>query len=328
MQNKGSKILKYVISGTLAVFLLFFAFSGVDWAAFSDGLKGANWWWVTVSMACGICAFWFRGVRWKGILSPLDPSVRAGECFASVNLANLSNLVIPYSGELVRCGIISDRHSNPGTRYDKVLGTVVLERAWDMLSIILIIILLLVLQWQRFGAFFTQNIWNPLSARLGGATGIVAGAIILTGVAFMAAVIGLRKRPGIFSKIYNAIEGLLNGFSSCLRMDRKWLFLLYTAIIWAMYWLQIVFIFKALGLGDLGLADALFIMAVGSIASFVPVPGGFGAYHYLVALAMSALYGFPWESGILIATLAHESQALTMIVSGTVSGAFLQARKK
>ena len=103
-------------------------------------------------------------------------------------------------------------------------------------------------------------------------------------------------------------------------MEKKWAFMLQTALIWAMYWLQIVFLTHALPAAEgMGIVDALFIMLAGSIASFVPVPGGFGAYHYLVALSLSSLYGFSWQMGIVFATIAHESQALTMIITGASS---------
>ena len=83
------------------------------------------------------------------------------------------------------------------------------------------------------------------------------------------------------------------------------------------------------GLSSLGPMDALFLMLVGSLSSLVPVPGGFGAFQYLVALALSTVYGIPFGVGIIFATLSHESQTLTMIVCGTASyiDETLQGRK-
>ena len=87
-----------------------------------------------------------------------------------------------------------------------------------------------------------------------------------------------------------------------------------------MFLLMSWFIIKALPMDlGLGLADALFIMLVGSVAGIVPVPGGFGAFHYLVALALQTLFAVSFETGIIFATLSHESQAVTMIVCGLLS---------
>ncbi len=72
-------------------------------------------------------------------------------------------------------------------------------------------------------------------------------------------------------------------------------------------------------LDGLNAVDALFLMVAGSLGWLVPVPGGFGAFHFIVSLALSTIYGIPFESGIIFATLSHESQAVTMVLCGGVS---------
>ena len=51
----------------------------------------------------------------------------------------------------------------------------------------------------------------------------------------------------------------------------------------------------------------------------MPVPGGFGAFHYIVALALSTVYSLPFDLGIIFATISHESQSLMMAVTGLAS---------
>ena len=87
-----------------------------------------------------------------------------------------------------------------------------------------------------------------------------------------------------------------------------------------MFLMMSLFIIRALPEQfGLGWVDALFLMLVGSVAGIVPVPGGFGAFHYMVALALSAVYGIPWETGIVFATLSHESQAVMTVVCGAAA---------
>ena len=57
----------------------------------------------------------------------------------------------------------------------------------------------------------------------------------------------------------------------------------------------------------------------GSVAWMVPVPGGFGAYHFMVALALSSVYGLGWDTGMLYATINHEAQAVMMVIMGFIS---------
>ena len=96
-----------------------------------------------------------------------------------------------------------------------------------------------------------------------------------------------------------------------------------------MYLLMCFSILKAVPeLSHLGLEDALFFTAVGNIASVIPVPGGIGAYHYLMALSAQSLYGATWESGILLATLGHESHAILIIVVGIISYVHITLKRR
>ena len=119
-------------------------------------------------------------------------------------------------------------------------------------------------------------------------------------------------------------------------MKSWWKFILYSIVIWLSYWMMSLTIVWAVQGMDTSLLDsamvsfveklqtldgrdALFLMIAGSISSLVPVPGGFGAFHYVVTLALSTIYGIPMEIGIIFATLSHESQTLIQIICGGLS---------
>ena len=73
--------------------------------------------------------------------------------------------------------------------------------------------------------------------------------------------------------------------------------------------------------------DALFLSLVGGLGFAVPVPGGIGAFHYVISLALLGVYGIPMEVGVIYATLSHTSQAITQILFGAGSYAY-EALKK
>ena len=88
-------------------------------------------------------------------------------------------------------------------------------------------------------------------------------------------------------------------------------------MIWGMYWFMAAStMWAAPFLDDLNMIDALFLSLVGGLGFAVPVPGGIGAFHFIIGLALSGVYGVPMEMGIIYATLSHTSQALTQIVFG------------
>ena len=106
-------------------------------------------------------------------------------------------------------------------------------------------------------------------------------------------------------------------------MKNGWVFILLTVIIWFLYWVMSVCILWALqdipDFAPLTLVDALFLSIVGSMSALVPVPGGFGAYHGLVGGALKSLWNIPMSTGMVYATLNHESQIITQALAGVVS---------
>ena len=130
----------------------------------------------------------------------------------------------------------------------------------------------------------------------------------------------MRQTNAIIKKIWNFLKGLKLGLSSCLKMDHKWRFFISTSLIWGMYWIMAAATMRALpALDQLTITDALFLSLAGSFGWLIPVPGGFGAFHFIVASALQAIYGIPFELGIIFATLSHESQAVTMALFGGIS---------
>ena len=323
--NKNA--IKYIISFLLAGVLVYVAFRGVNWGAFWIGLQQTRWGWMAMFIVFSILALVLREERWRAIILPMDPAAARMDVWDSINVGNLVNVVLPGAGEFVRCGYVS---RSKRMSYDKALGTVVCERACDVVAIVLLFAAALATGWGKFGGFFVEQIWQPLAGRLSfSAWWLLAGAVVVVG-GFFWTVFHWRSRNKICGKLAGWISGLGAGFAGIARMEHKWLFVLQTVGIWATYVCMSWTGLKALPMLDsLTFADALFISAVGNIASVIPVPGGIGAYHYLVALTLQSIYGASWDTGILYATLCHETHAVLIIVLGVISYfAFTLRRRK
>ena len=325
MSKKAANIIKYSLSFILAGVLVWFAFRGVDWKAFWEGLQQTRWGYVVLYFVAALLALVFREERWYALIRPLDPEVRRLHVWDALNVGNVINIVLPGAGEFARCGYVSSKRMG----YDKALGTIACERVCDVVAVLLLLVGALALKWSSFGPFFFENVWAPASESLGGSmTWIVAGVLLLV-AAFVWAVFHFRNRVRFFRRIADTLKGLGTGFASVAHLENKWAFVLSTVGIWAMYVMMLWCTIRALPqLDSLGMVDALFLSAVGNIASVIPVHGGIGAYHYLVALSVQSLYGAPWDTGILLATLGHEAHAILIIVVGVISYFHLSLRKK
>lgn len=324
MKAKARDIIKYILSIALAAVLMWIAFRSVDWKAFLEGLKFTRWWYVVPFLAASVAALILRTTRWRDLLRSSGHEVRWLRVWDSHNIGNLANVALPGSGEFIRCGYVVGKAG-----YGDAFGTAMMERTWDVLAVIVMIVLAVVLDREKFGPFFVEQVWTPLSAKLSFSLWWLVALLVLALAVFFWAVFHFRSRYGFCRKVADAIASVGHGFASFGKLPRKGLFLAYTVGIWLMYLLMCYSILKAVPqLSGLGLEDALFFTAVGNIASVIPVPGGIGAYHYLVALSVSTLYGGSWETGLLFATLQHEMHAILIILLGVASYVALNLRSR
>ena len=336
MKAESKKILKIALSFALAGVFVFFAFRGIDWASFAQDIRQTRWIWVLAFCVVSVGALIFRMLRWQALLRPLhggadaaesgsggsaagaadgaDGKVSALRVWDANNVGNIVNVVIPGSGEFVRCGYMTARRAS----YDKVLGTVVTERICDVLAIVLLMAIAILCGSEQMKQFFRTNIAGAAAGQLS-LLWVLAGVLLLL-AAGVWALWHFRERNAFCGKIADKLKGFAGGMTSFVRMRKKWLFIIYTIGIWTMYVLMSYSIIKAMPeLSHLGAADALFLCAIGNFASVIPVPGGIGAYHYLVALSLSGIYGVSWETGLLNATLNHELHAILILLLGAVS---------
>ena len=352
MDSKLKKFLKYTLSFGVAAALLYFAFRKMDWHQFWIALKDCRWAFVLLSMAAGATSFFIRSQRWRMLLLPIHPGLRRKTVFHAVNISYIANLVVAYIGEFVRCGIIA-AHSHKASgggddthrqaSYDKVLGTIVVERGWDIVSMGMILLVFLLATWRRYGSFFAEKVFGVTAGRLNGGILLSLAALLLLAGVLVWAVIRFSDRWKPLAKVAGFLRGIGTGVASCLKMKKAGMFFILTLLLWGCYWMMSASIVwavqgispEAVGpqwasvmdrLAGLDMVDALFLALAGALSSLVPVPGGFGAFHFIVSSAILYVYGIPVEIGLIFATLSHESQILTQILCGSVSYA-LEARQ-
>ncbi len=311
--------IKYILLLGVAVLLLWASFRGVHWEDFIAGLKSANYYWIATSMTVSVCAFWIRALRWRLIMMPLGIKIKKRDAWDGINIGYITNFAIPRAGEFARCGVISKKTGLP---FETVAGTVVLERSVDLISLILVTFSVLYFQWDKFGSFINREILESLGERLSFSFLWIIIALIFAIGVFLYIVYYFRKTNPLFRKIANIAKGVINGIISGFRMPQKWMFLIYTILIWLCYWLMsytTIMAFPAAEAHGLGAADALFLMVIGGLGWVIPVQGGIGAYHFIISLSLASIYAVDQTTGVVFATISHESQAITMLICGTLS---------
>ena len=321
MSKKILNVLKYILAAALAAVLVYLALREVDWQIFVDALYDTKWLWVAGSLAFALMALLLRSERWRLLMLPINKDIRRKDLWDACNIGNLLSVVVPWVSFLVRCGAVT----NKKTPYDKTVGTILMERAWDMLMVFILIILAIVLNSGEIANWFIDNIAMKIAGRWK-VIPILLGAALLLALAIYV-IFRYRERNAVAGKLAGWISGIFDGFKTFAQTPSKVPFVLLSAGIWVSYFMMCFCVFKAVpALNHLGISDALFISVVGNLSSLLPVPGGFGAYHYFVASALSALYGASWEIGILFATLTHETRSLMLVALGALS--LISSQKK
>ena len=286
-------------------------------------LHGMDWGWMLFSLVFGVTAQMFRGIRWRQTLEPLGEKPRMWDCIHAVFISYASSLIIPRSGELARCGILT---KYDGTSFMKALGTVVTERVIDTLLILLITAVVILSQWGVFGSFFDQTSINLVDTLMGFTTmGYIVTAICLAITAIFLWFV--LKRFAIMTKLKQMATNVKDGVLSVRNVNNKWLFWFYTIAIWISYFLHFWITFKCFGFTEhLSIVVALVCFIVGSISVIVPTPNGAGPWHFAVKTIL-IIYGVADADAVAFVLIVHTIQTALVPLLGVYSLAVLGIRK-
>ncbi len=328
MNKSLSKTISYIVFALIGVGLLFFVFKDVDFSAMWNDIIHANFVWIGFALVLAMIAYLCRAARWNLLIeSTCDHKPGLANAFWAEMFGYFANLALPRVGEIARCGALNRTEKLP---FDTLIGTVIVERAFDVLVTLLLAFITFFLQIDLFGAFISDKVLAPTAARFSSISlniYVLIGAALLVGIVLYFIFKG--KNNVFVDKIKSFCKGIFEGLSSVYKLEKRGLFVFYTIALWLCYWIMTWFVCLALpATAHLGLADGLFLLVVGSIGMAVPVQGGIGAYHYIVALALT-IYNLDFNSvGLLYATISHESQLILEILLGLVSLFFVFRKKQ
>ena len=204
-------------------------------------------------------------------------------------------LFIPRFNDFVRCYLISKTNN---VKVSSSLGTVVSERIFDLISLLIISLLFFVIEFDLFYLFVV----------------FIVLTIIISFLYY------LNKNSNAFSSKFSEFK---NGVFSINKYYKNKKFLFSTLILWIIYFLMGYVIFFSLEeTSSLALSSGIAVLVAGSLGMVVPVNAGIGAYHFLVASILLS-YNLNYETGLFFATILHTSQIICLAVLGIISSLIL-----
>ncbi len=287
-----------------------------EWTKFTLALKQSKLWIVfPVFIILGLSHF-LRALRWRLIMEPLGYQPSIANTYLAVLIGYLANLAIPRLGEVLKCTLLAKYEKVPA---EKIVGTIVAERAFDVLSLGIVFLMALGLQFNVIEAGWNQ-LKNQTATPMINSNDVnwkiylyVGLGIILVALFFI-----FRKRiPTMVASIQKILSGIWEGVMSATKLKQQKLFFLYSFGIWFLYLLATYVGLYATAGTESSFATAISCLAYASIGMIL-TPGGIGAYAYFMAKVLE-LNGVDYTLGLANGTLQWFSQFLIVIVLGGLS---------
>ncbi len=322
MNKKLLTILQYLLFVSLAAFFVWLSLRDLDkekWQQLKNALHRAHYWLLIPVFLLLLTSHWLRALRWRQLMEPLGYKPHILNTFFAVVIGYFVNLGAPRLGEVLKCTILA--------RYEKVpahnlVGTIVAERAFDVLCLLIVFGLTFVFQFDVISALVQSSIY-PLFQNKSGQVSYQRIIYILAGIIIFLLVLRfLINKLGhinVVQRIKSILAGVWHGLISVRSLKNKPLFFIYTVCIWTLYlvatWCGFFAINETIGLS---MADALTVLAMGSVGMIVS-PGGIGAYALLVQETV-AWYNIPKEPyGQALGWLLWFGQFLSFVIFGVLS---------
>jgi uncharacterized protein (TIRG00374 family) len=322
MKKTFLSALQYAFFAALAVFFVWLSVRGLDhekWEQLKKAMDRAHYWLLIPVFSLLLFAHWLRAMRWRQLMEPMGYHPSRLNSFFAVMIGYFVNLGAPRLGEVIKCTILARYEKVPA---QKLVGTIVAERAFDVICLALVFGLTFVFQFDIISSLLHDYIY-PLFQNKNGQTAYRKIFFLALGlVLFLILLKIVFSRFGhinIVQKIKDILTGVWHGLISVRDLKNKPLFFVYTIGIWSMYLLSTWVGFFAIDeTSHLSLADGLTVLAMGSVGMIVS-PGGIGAYALLV-METVALYHIPKEPyGQALGWLLWFGQFLSFVIFGVIS---------
>jgi glycosyltransferase 2 family protein len=318
MQKRLVTIFKYVFFLGLGIFLVWWSIHKMDdanYQQFINSLKTANYYLLIPVFFILTASHVSRAMRWKILMGSMGYKPRFSNTFCAVMVGYLANFAFPRLGEVLKCTILGKYEKVPP---DKLVGTILVERAVDLFSFFIIIVISLLTQAKIVGDY-AKRIFNDYLF-----TGDTMQSIIKIVIFFAVLIGGLFLLKFIFKKYLHIkiiqklkaiFDGVKEGLLSVKNLNNKWQFIFHSIFIWGCYVVGTYIGFFAIKeTASLPFLASFPVLVFGTVATILTA-GGIGLYPVFVMEAM-LLYDIPESFGTANGWLQWSAQFVITLVVG------------
>jgi uncharacterized protein (TIRG00374 family) len=321
LKKKILSVIQYIFFLLIGLLLLWLVFRKLDPAEVWNQIRSARIEWLLVAFAVGICSHIARAVRWNILIRSMGYPTKVSTTFYAVMTGYLANTAFPRLGEVTRCATLGKKTDIP---FLSLLGTVISERIFDFFVLLMIILGVFIFQLDNLKEFADKYFLSSMEGMMNTKNIIIAiiglALIIALPVILFRVFHSQIREIALFKKISNFLKGLVDGIRTIQRMKHKFAFISWTLVIWTCYVLMTYFVFFSLeATSHLNFWDGVTIMAIGSLGIVAPVPGGIGAYQFIVKAVLVEIYLVASEPALSYSIISWSTQTLLIIIVGIFS---------
>ena len=321
MRKRFFSILQYVIFLGGGIFLVWWQLRSLtpdQKNAFLHALDEANYWLILPVAIITLLSHLVRAMRWKLLMEPLNYDPGLKNVFAVTLVGYFANAAFPRLGEILKCTFLA-RYEK--IKVDKLVGTIIVERAFDVACFIIFIAITVLIQIDTVGKYVQEELKDlalspgfPLWGKLLISLAIIAATFLLLNYIF-------KKFPNnrIILAVAGFLTGIIEGFKSIKNLKQRWLFIIYTILIWTMYLMEIYIAFYAMeGTAHLSIKAAFSVLTLASL-SMIVTPGGIGSFPLFIQKTLTIIYGISNALGTAFGWLMWGISTGIVIVAGLLA---------
>ena len=309
---------KHIINATIGIIIggifLFITLRNKPLDEIFDLLLTARTNWILLSIVFLVIMFLFRAYRWKLLMENNGNSPHIKNVSYSMLLGFFINSFTPKLGEIIRC---TSLQKSSGIPVSKSFGTVISERIYDLIAIIMAIVLILLLEFGRLQELIVaaaSSIGNALSKNLLNLILIIVGMGLV-----IASLILIFRYYKLIGKIRSFLKEFWSTVKNTFRIKSSKIFAFQTIMIWLTMVLMNYCCLRSLpSTENLSLYFAFVVLFVGTIGWAIPSPGGIGTTHFFV-LQLFLLFNLSEETGITYGILVNGITVLFTIFGGLLA---------
>lgn len=319
MNKRLISILQYIFFSGAGIFLVWWQLRGMtaeQKTQFILALRSANYWLLFPIICMTLLSHLSRSYRWKLLLEPLEYHPKIKNVFAVTMVGYLANAAIPRLGEVLKCTFLA-RYEH--IKVDKLVGSILIERTFDVLCFIAFIGITVLIQVDKIGGFIKEKLalfedgsGLPVWAKI-----TIACAMIMVFYYISKFLVKRYPRNKAMLTINNFFKGIGEGFIAIRSLKKRNQFIAHTLFIWAMYLLQIYVGFKAMehtaGL-DLRAACSVLVLIT---FSMILTPNGIGLFPIFVSETL-ILYGINGAYGTAFGWLIWGVSTCIILIVGFI----------